>query len=167
MRKGIEKIFAVVMLLYATAALSQFIEGTNDPLARAEGNLIAIGIQIGLYCVALFFIATRWQPFLQGILKIKWIALLLALAVKSRTTPNPRPRTQKSLCPSLSFRALLLSSPANLLRQVFLFKLKDDESLHGLLFLSQPIKRVQDLYNLSVPSVLISNLRLPTVPQNQ
>jgi hypothetical protein len=30
-----------------------------------------------------------------------------------------------------------------------------------------PKKRVQDRYNLSVPNVTFSNLRLPTVPQNQ
>jgi len=30
-----------------------------------------------------------------------------------------------------------------------------------------PTERVQDRYNLSVPNVIFSNLRLPTVPPNQ
>jgi hypothetical protein len=30
-----------------------------------------------------------------------------------------------------------------------------------------PVRRVQDRYNLSIPNVIFSNLRVPTVPQNQ
>ena len=94
MRKQVEKIFTVAMLFFTTAALSTLVPGSNDPYARAEGGLIFIGIQIGLYSVALFFIATRWQPFLRGALKIKWIAALLAIAgglrsMVSGSRPNP------------------------------------------------------------------------------
>ncbi|HLY62255.1 MAG TPA: O-antigen ligase family protein [Terriglobia bacterium] len=105
MRKVIEKLFAVTMLLYTSAALLPFVAGPNTPLSMAEGSLIAIGIQVGLYCVTLFFIATRWQSFLHGALKIKWIALLLAIAVAS---------TSWSQDPSLTLRrsALLIATTA-------------------------------------------------------
>src|SRR5690349_21433724 len=83
MQRAIEKIFVVGMLLYTTAAFSPFIDGLNDPLTRPEGNLIAIGVQVGLYSMALYFIATRWQAFLQGALTVKWVGLLLAVAMVS------------------------------------------------------------------------------------
>jgi O-antigen ligase len=71
------------MLFYTTAAFSTLIAGNTDPLSRPEGNAVFIGIQVGLYSVACFFIVTRWQPFLQGALAIKWIAPLLLLALAS------------------------------------------------------------------------------------
>jgi len=83
MRKLIEQVFAVAMLFYITDALAQFLAGNDDPLVPAQGSLVAIGIQIALYSLTFYFIATRWQPFLRGALKTRWIMALLVLAVAS------------------------------------------------------------------------------------
>jgi O-antigen ligase len=104
-----EKIFGVVMLLYAMGAPLPLLMGETDAysiyLQNPKMNLMHLAFTASLYLVMFSFIAVRWRRVLQSTRKIKWIVALVLMAVAS---------VMWSQDPSLTLRrcALLIATTA-------------------------------------------------------
>lgn len=83
MFKIVEKIFTVMMLFYATAAVLPQVLGAGTGLSRSEGSPLALAVQTALYSAAFFFIVLGWRSFLHWTWGVKWIVALSLLAVAS------------------------------------------------------------------------------------
>jgi O-antigen ligase len=83
MLKYVEKIFTVAMLFYAAGAILPQIIGASSGLSRAEGNPLALAVQMALYSVAFCFIALDWPRFLDGARRARWVVALSLIAAAS------------------------------------------------------------------------------------
>jgi len=78
-----EKIFAVAMLFYLTGALFPFLGGDQVGYVRLEGNLFDFAVQFAFYAVAFVFIVNHWRVVVEGVKSVKWIVVLLLIAIAS------------------------------------------------------------------------------------
>jgi exopolysaccharide production protein ExoQ len=78
-----EKIFTVVMLFYTTGAILPFIVGERDPLSPPQINPIELAVKAALYAGTFFFIAFRWRCLVRNMWNIKWIMVLVLIAIVS------------------------------------------------------------------------------------
>src|SRR5580658_8668118 len=78
-----EKAFAIAMLFYLTGAVFPFIAGDQDRYVRLEGNLFGFGLQLIFYTGTLWFIANHWKTVIRGAKSVKWILVLLLIAIAS------------------------------------------------------------------------------------
>jgi exopolysaccharide production protein ExoQ len=83
MHKLYEKIFVIAMLFYTTGAVYPFIAGYQSRYARLEGDPLEFALQCIFYTGVFWFIGIHWRTVIQGAIKIKWIILLVLIAIAS------------------------------------------------------------------------------------
>jgi exopolysaccharide production protein ExoQ len=100
-----ERVFTVVMLFYTTGAVLPFITGGTEQENFPQIRLADLAVKAALYAVTFFLILLQWRSFIRGLLNMKWLLLLLLIAIAS---------TLWSQDPSLTLRgsAVLLGTTA-------------------------------------------------------
>ena len=83
MLKLSEKVFAIAMLFYTTGAVFPFLAGSQSRYGRMEGNPLELALQLVFYAVAFSFIAIHWRTVVHGAMHVKWVILLLLIAIAS------------------------------------------------------------------------------------
>ena len=71
------------MLFYTTGAVFPFIAGSQSRYGRMEGNPLELVVQLVFYAVAFWFMALHWRTVIDGALHVKWVIVLLVIAVAS------------------------------------------------------------------------------------
>jgi exopolysaccharide production protein ExoQ len=81
--EAVEKIFSVAMLFYITNAVMPFIMDQVDPSSPPQSKPIDLAVKATLYLAAFCFIAIRWPIMIESARNIKWIVVLLLIALAS------------------------------------------------------------------------------------
>jgi O-antigen ligase len=92
-----EKSFSVAMLFYTAGAIMPLLVGEADSSAPPQTNLMDLAVKSTLYVAAFYFIAIRWPGIVENARNIKWIFVLVLIAIAS---------TAWSQDPSVTLRAI-------------------------------------------------------------
>ena len=101
-----EKFFSVAMLFYLTRAVMPFLVGPVDPSSPTQTTPLDLAVKVTLYFVAFCFIAIRWRSVIESVRNIKWIVVLLPIAIASTAwsqDPSITLRASASLFATMAF----------------------------------------------------------------
>jgi len=83
MLKLYEKTFVIAMLFYTTGAVFPFLAGYQSRYSRLEGNPLEFVLELVFYVGVFWFIALHWRTVVHGAMNVKWIIVLLLVAIAS------------------------------------------------------------------------------------
>jgi exopolysaccharide production protein ExoQ len=78
-----ERIFTVVMLFYMAGAVLPVLSSSPDKADLPQIRPADLALKVALYAVGFGFIFRRWRSFIRGVWNVKWLVVLLLIAIAS------------------------------------------------------------------------------------